>query len=119
MSLNIYSIHILSLQPCKFVSSSMTISICCLINDFLFKWEFLPILQNRAEDRFIYQISVSVGKTSSKDFDTDVYCVIYGAKGKTSPKALKDGKRKVSLTSYNCVDCLESFCRMDLKCCAK
>ena len=71
-----------------------------------FQWEFLPILHNKPQDRYIYQISISVNKTSSKEFDTEVFCVLYGLKGKTAPKTLSDGKRKVSW-------CHSRMCFMD------
>ena len=59
------------------------------------QWEFLPILQNSPKDKYTYLISINVGHNSSSEFDTDVFCVLYGEEGKTSPKTLADGKRKV------------------------
>ena len=57
----------------------------------------MPILHNTPQDEYIYQISIGVGKNSSSEFETEVFCTLYGQKGKTRPRTLDDGKRKVSL----------------------
>ncbi|KAF6038212.1 hypothetical protein EB796_003483 [Bugula neritina] len=50
--------------------------------------------RNKPDDKFIYQITISIGRSSNQDFDTKLFCVIYGENGKTSPKMLEDGKRQ-------------------------
>ena len=64
----------------------------------VFQWEFLPILGNEPDDCFIYQLTFNIGKDSNPNFSTPVFCVIYGDQGKTTPKALVDGQRKVIYT---------------------
>jgi len=55
------------------------------------------VIHNEPDDKFIYQITISIGRVSSKEFNTKLFCVLYGENGKTTPIELEDGKRKVSL----------------------
>lgn len=60
-------------------------------------------MENEPDDRFVYQITFQIGKKSRSDFDSPVFCVLYGQRGKSRPIALVDGIRRVCLifTSVN------------------
>ena len=72
----------------------------------ILQWDYEPLVQNHPDDEHIYLLSLTLNKKSFSTFDANVFCVIYGEKGKTDSLHLFTGtKRKVGSFTSNEIYC--------------
>ncbi|CAI9731770.1 Hypothetical predicted protein [Octopus vulgaris] len=62
-------------------------------------WEFLPLVDNVAKDKYLYLLRVYTGIQSPRSFTATPYFLLKGKSGKTDIRILKDGVRKVVFTA--------------------